>query len=308
MNAGSSNKVRRGRRYFLAALALGVIALPTVASAHLERPSYWPDPEVEKADGEPTGGEVPKARSLKSAVTGNGPGKVRVVCKSSSLDIAKKSIANAKNNGFRLRPSQPKKKLSGSEAEKLREINKDLDKMCKYNSVQKAVDKSGNNDRVVVMPGRYTEPDSREAPVNDPKCNPSMLQENQNGTLVPSYEYQSKCPNDQNLIHIQGRKVKGEPLATPDPDRHGIPEQELGECARCNLQLEGSGAKPEDVLLDAGNGYDDPKNPDSRPGSGNPTTPEDCLAAADGPGNPCYAKHVVIRGPTAPTASSSGTS
>ena len=64
---------------------------------------------------------------------------------------------------------------------------------------------------------------------------------------------------------------------------------------RCNLQLEGSGPKPEDVLLDAGNGYDDPKDPDSRPGSGTDTTPEECLSAPDGPDNPCYAKHVVIR-------------
>ena len=229
---------------------------------------------------------MPEARSLKSAVTGKGPGKVRVVCKGYSLDIAKKSISNAKNNGFRLRPSQPKKKLSASKAKKLRKINKDLDKMCKYNSVQKAVDKSGNNDRVVIMPGRYTEPDSREAPVNDPKCNPSMLMAGPERRAVPSYEYQAKCPNDQNLIHIQGRKVVGEPLSPPDPDRHGIPEQELGDCVRCNLQLEGSGAKPEDVLLDAGNGYDDPKDPDSRPGSGTDTTPEDCLSAPTAPITP----------------------
>ncbi|HYH60920.1 MAG TPA: hypothetical protein VD766_03550, partial [Solirubrobacterales bacterium] len=102
MDAGSSKKVRRGRPYILAALALGAIALPTVASAHLERPSYWPDPGVDQAGGEPTGGKVPDSRSLASAVTGAGPGKVRVVCKSSSLDIAKKSISHAKSDGFRL--------------------------------------------------------------------------------------------------------------------------------------------------------------------------------------------------------------
>ena len=159
--------------------------------------------------------------------------------------------------------------------------------MCKFNSVQEAIDKSGNNDRVVIMPGRYTEPDSREAPVNDPKCNPSMLQENQNGALVPSYEYQAKCPNDQNLIYVQGRKVEGEPLAEPDPDRHGIPEQELGECVRCNLQIEGSGAKPEDVLLDAGNGYDDPKKPGLAPGFGRPTPrPRSACRRRTGPTTP----------------------
>jgi hypothetical protein len=296
LDAGSSNKVRRGRPYVLAALALGAIALPTVASAHLERPSYWPDPGVDQADGKPTGGEVPEARSLGSAVTGKGPGQVRVVCNDSSLSTAKKSIAHAKKDGFRLRPSQPEKKLSASKAENLLEINKALAEMCAYKSIQAAIDDSGNNDRVVVMPGRYTEKSSRQAPVNDPKCNPSLLQEDQSGAMTPSYEYQAKCPNDQNLLYVQGRKVEGEPLAEPDPDRHGIPEQELGECVRCNLQIEGSGAKPEDVLIDAGKGYANPKNPDSRPGSGNDTTPDDCFTAPDGPENPCYAKHVVLRG------------
>ncbi len=295
MHAGSSNVVRRGRKFAIAALALGAVAVPTVASAHLERPSYWPDPTVDQAGGQPTGGKVPEARSLGSAVSGKGPGSVRVVCQDDSLDLAKASITDAKKKGFRLRPSQPKKKLSGKKADKLKKINKDLAGMCEFGSIQEAINESGNNDRVVIMPGRYTEPDSREAPVNDPECNPSLLQEDQSGALTPSYEYQATCPNDQNLIYVQGRAVEGEPLATPDPDRHGIPEQELGECVRCNLQLEGSGAKPEDVLLDAGNGYADPLDPNSRPGSADDTSPEDCLSAPDGPTNPCYAKHVVLR-------------
>ena len=66
MLAGPSHVVRRGRPYVLAALALCAIALPTVASAHLERPSYWPDPTVDDAGGQPTGGKVPEARSLSS--------------------------------------------------------------------------------------------------------------------------------------------------------------------------------------------------------------------------------------------------
>ena len=287
--------VRRGRPLALGALALGAIALPTVASAHLERPSYWPDPTIDQAGGEPAGGEVPKARSLASAVTGRGPGQVRVVCKGSSLSLAQKSIAKAHGKGFRLRPSQPKKKLSDAQARNLFDINEALAEMCSFGSIQKAIDKSGNNDRIVIMPGRYTEPKSRKSPVNDPKCDPSMLQEDQSGALTPSYEYQAKCPNDQNLIYVQGRRVVGDPLAEPDPDRHGIPEQELGKCVRCNPQIEGSGAQPEDVLLDAGKDYAKPTRPGSRPGSGSDTAPEDCLAAPDGPENPCYAKHVVLR-------------
>ena len=222
MNAGSSNKVRRGRRYILAALALGAIALPAVASAHLERPSYWPDPAVDQADGEPTGGEVPEARSLGSAVTGKGPGKVRVVCKNNSLDIAKNSISKAKNKGFRLRPSQPKKKLSASKADKLRKINKDLDKMCKFNSVQKAVDESGNNDRVVIMPGRYTEPDSREAPLERPEVQPLDAHgepERRAGAVV---RVPGDVPERPELDLRPGPKGRGRAaLATgPGPPRH----------------------------------------------------------------------------------------
>ncbi len=165
--------------------------------------------------------------------------------------------------------------------------------MCDYHAVQAAIDDSGNNDRVVIMPGRYTEPKSRRSPVNDPACTPSLLQEDQSGALTPSYEYQATCSNDQNLIYVQGRAVKGDPLPTPDPDRHGIPEQELGKCVRCNLQIDGSGARPEDVLLDAGKGYENAKRPGARPGGDTPAA--DCLAAPDGPENPCYAKHVVLR-------------
>ena len=91
----------------IAAGALVAALATTTASAHLERPSYWPDPTADTSVSPPAGGAVPKARSLKSAVTGKGPGEVRVVCKRSSLDLALASIREARREGFRLRPSQP---------------------------------------------------------------------------------------------------------------------------------------------------------------------------------------------------------
>jgi hypothetical protein len=124
------------------------------------------------------------------------------------------------------------------------------------------------------MPGRYTEAESRSRPVNDPRCNPSMLQTDASGDPTPSYAYQATCPNDQNLVYVQGRAIKGEPLAEPREDRQGIPEQELGDCIRCNFQIEGSGAKPEDVIIDAGDNYQ---------GTGAEAKPLD------------HAKHVVLR-------------
>jgi len=293
LSEGPRDAIRRGR--IAAAVVIGAMAIPAVASGHLERPSYWPDPTPDRAVSPAAGGAVPKARSLASAVNGKGAGNVRVVCKRDSLDLALKSIKSANKRGFRLRPSLPKRKISDQKAKQLRHANRVFARECSFGSIQKAVDKSRNNDRIVIMPGRYTEPKSRKAPVNDERCNPSLLQKDQSGAMTPSYRYQAKCSNDQNLIYIQGRAVKGEPLAEPDPDRHGIPEQELGRCIRCNLQIEGSGARPEDVLLDAGKGYKNAKRRGARPGSKG-TSPEDCLAAPDGQDNPCYAKHVVMRG------------
>ena len=104
--------------------------------------------------------------------------------------------------------------------------------------------------------------------------------------------YQATCQNDQNLIHVTGRAVAGDPLPEPRPDRHGIPEEELGECVRCNLQIEGSGVKPEDVILDAGRGYENPKDPTARPGGDLPAA--ECYTDANEE-SPCWAKHVVLR-------------
>ncbi|HET8820043.1 MAG TPA: right-handed parallel beta-helix repeat-containing protein [Thermoleophilaceae bacterium] len=232
------------------------MGLPGAAIAHLERPSYWPDPAPDTSVSPPAGGEVPTARSLDSAVTGEGPGDVRVVCQGDeSLDRALNSIAQARTRGFSIRPSQPTIRYTAAEAKRMREINLALSRQCAYSSIQAAIDDSGNNDRVVIMPGVYTEPLSRSQPENDSRCNPDLLQHDASGNPTPSYEYQVTCPHDQNLVYVQGRALAGPPLDEPREDRQGIPEQELGECVRCNLQIEGSGPKPTDVIVDAGEGY-----------------------------------------------------
>jgi hypothetical protein len=253
------------------AVAVGAVllALPAVAFAHLERPSYWPDPAPDGTVNPPAGGVVPTARPLASLITGAGPGGVLVVCKGSggaaSLAALKTSVNEARKRGFRLRPSEPKTKLSKKEADQLLDVNEALAERCAYHSVQQAVFDAGNNDRIAIMPGLYREPESRSAPENDPTCNPSLLQEDASGDLAPSYEYQVTCPNDQNLIYVQGRAVVGDPPEPPLSDRRGIPAQELGPCVRCNLQIEGTGAKPEDVILDAGTNYSGP-GPQAQPG------------------------------------------
>ena len=95
-------------RYRVVGIFVGLLLLvPAVAGAHLERPSYWPDPAPDTSVTPAAGGKVPKARSLASAVTGKGPGKVRVVCQPDSLRQAKRSIRSARKTGFKVRPSQP---------------------------------------------------------------------------------------------------------------------------------------------------------------------------------------------------------
>ena len=258
-------KTTRKRRFPTRAVSLGatlaavMLVLPAFALAHLERPSYWPDPGPDNSVSPPAGGKVPEARSLKSAASGAGPGDVLVVCKGNngarSMALLRRAVRQARKEGYRLRPSQRKVKLSRRQARRLVRINAALAEACEYRSVQEAVLDAGNNDRIAIMPGRYTEPKSRRAPENDPRCNPSLLQRDASGDLTPSYEYQVTCPNDQNLIYVQGRAITGDPPEPPRSDRRGIPAQELGRCLRCNLQIEGTGPKPEDVTMDAGTGY-----------------------------------------------------
>ena len=243
-----------------AVLIIAGLLGPAAAFAHRERPSYWPDPNPDTAVTPAAGGAVPKARSLAAAVAPSRPstgaeGETLVVCQGDSLARAQASIKKARDRGVRLRPSQRARRLTAKQASQLQAINAKLAEMCAFDSIQKAITMAGNNDRVVIMPGIYTEPEARAKPENDPACNPSLVQVDASGSPTPSYEYQVMCPHDQNLVHVAGRAIVGKPLETPLSNRQGIPEQELGPCVRCNLQIEGSGAAPEDVILDAGTDY-----------------------------------------------------
>jgi len=245
---------------------LALLAGPGLATAHLERPSYWPDPAADTSISPPAGGEVPKARSLGSAVTGKGAGDVRVVCKGAqgrrSMALLRKSLKVATKKGFRTRPSQPLKVLSKPRAKKTLGQNRRLAKQCAYSEIQPAIFDSGNNDRVVIMPGRYTEPTSRQQPLNDPRC-AELTQQDSSGAETPSYRYQVTCPNDQNLVYVQGREVPDAPPPEPPLDnRQGIPDE--GPCVRCNLQIEGSSPNPVDVIVDGASQYES-KDPEAKP-------------------------------------------
>jgi hypothetical protein len=247
-------------------VSICALAVPASALAHVERPAYWPDPAPDCSMKPCAGGDVPKARSLSSALKPSSTSKTRVVCHKDSMSRLLGSVGDARKHGFHDRPTLPLRRMSLSQARTFTTLNRKFQKRCKYDSIQAAVNASHNNDRIVVMPGIYDEPASRAAPTHDPACS-KYLQDSPGGAGL-SYRYQFHCPNDQALVNILGRGLgpvsdENGPGAAPDParkDRHGIPDN--GPCIRCNLQIDGSGVKPSDVAIDSG---------DTRAGDGGPS-------------------------------------
>jgi hypothetical protein len=237
------------------ALVAALLAVPTSASAHIERPSYWPLPGADCSVSPCAGGKVPTARSLGSAILPSSNSTTRVVCQPDSMTRLQASITNALAHGYDVRPTEHHT-FTQTQANQLLAINQALFRMCQYHEIQPAVTDSGNNDRVVIMPGLYTEPTSRAQPTNDPACAQYKITDNTGGDIsgAVSYAYQVHCPNDQNLIAVIGRALgPGEDPHPPLVDRHGIPN--AGPCIRCNLQMEGSGVSADDVVIDAGNPF-----------------------------------------------------
>lgn len=190
------------------ALLLALLAVPSVASAHPERTTFFPD--YRKA-------ERPKYRSTGTIIT---------VCRPES----KAKILQAwKGRG----PKNSRKRRL-----RLRQL-----KRCRYQEIQPAVDAAKSGSRIRIFPGLYTEETARKVPFNDPKCSmedakywePTSDSHGENGK-VPTYQFQWECKNSRNLIQVLGD-------SPDDPDR---------ECdQKCNLQFEGLGRKPGDVIVRA---------------------------------------------------------
>ena len=103
-----------------------------------------------------------------------------------------------------------------AEAVRLWQRNRKLFAECRYEHIQDAVNAASDGACIQVLPGVYLEEPSRAAPTTTSGDNP-------NGTY--SYAYHLAHPNDANLVAIVGKK---------------------------NITLEGMGASPRDVVVDAG--------------------------------------------------------
>ncbi len=96
--------------------------------------------------------------------------------------------------------------------------NSHLFRKCRFEHLQEAANAAGDNTDILVLPGTYREEPSRAAPTSCNSCG-----DQSGGTF--SYEFQAAHPNDQNLVGIIGKK---------------------------NITLAGTGATPDDVLIDVG--------------------------------------------------------
>ena len=185
-------------------LALYALALPASAPAHAERPTFFPDW---------TKGEVPQYRKT---------GRQLVVCAADSRSRILKMTKTRRTDRSR----------AARKLRRLRKRNLALRRKCGFRSIQAAVNAAQSGYRIAILPGVYTEPESQPVKRDD-ACGPME----ENG--APSYEYQFRCPNADNLIAIMGDDPN-------DPDR---------ECdQKCRLQIEGTGASPRDVQI-IGRGY-----------------------------------------------------
>ncbi len=169
----------------LAALAAALLAAPT-AQAHEERP-------VELPDGT---GSVPVHRTGEPDL---------LVCKGDRADFERRVAA------FPAR---------------LRDRNLELFDRCLesgFRHLQQAVDavdRPGMN--IAVLPGLYEEEPSLPEPAGE--CARLKAPDSQLGYQILSYAQQERCPHNQNLVAILGKK---------------------------NLQIEGTGAERTDVVIDA---------------------------------------------------------
>jgi hypothetical protein len=114
---------------------------------------------------------------------------------------------------------------------RLRAINMKLLEQCRFDHIQDAVFAVRSSETTIyALPGTY-----REDPYRDqPKC-AAEFEDRQ----ILTYAEQYKCPQAQNLIGIFGD-------AHPDDDKRKC------DAAVCNLQIEGTGDDPGDVLITGG--------------------------------------------------------
>src|SRR3954468_4150435 len=110
-----------------------------------------------------------------------------------------------------------------------RQANLQLLSACQSYTIQRAVNESSSGTRIQVLPGVYPEnPSKGPAP---PGCQ-DVYDATAAGNFAIAYEDHRRCPNAQNLIAILG-DTNGDRICD----------------AKCNIQIQGTGDSPDDVLI-----------------------------------------------------------
>lgn len=114
--------------------------------------------------------------------------------------------------------------------------NKELVTTCDHHVIQKAVnDVDQRGTRILVLPGHYD-----EATKLSEKCRDIVRHANEEGRSL-NYGEQATCPSANNLVGVYG----------DDPLDEGIECGDDADEVLCNLQIEGTGDDPSDVVIDA---------------------------------------------------------
>ena len=199
------------------------VGLPAVAQAHPERGTSFPS----IGGFPPPPGGVPVYRSKGPSI---------VVCKPQSKRMLRSEFKHHK----RLL------------ARRLTQL-----KRCRFHDIQPAVNAAKTGYRILIMPGTYQEMASRKTPVGSygsgpcatnyvvtegfTSAPPPIGPRSNDPPVRPDRNFQTQCPNSKNLI-----EVIGDPSHEANPLHPSIPK-----CTqKCNLQIEGMGRTPADVLIE----------------------------------------------------------
>ena len=188
-----------------------------------------------------------RARSCKKHGTN------KQLSKNKSIKALNKDLKKARKKGYKLRESQPPIKTQEEEGQEA--PRRSTSSCCGSASTPRSRPRSPPPTTTTASRSCRGSTRSRSRgrkPTNDPTCAQYKITNDKNQAGAVSYAYQCHCPNDQNLIAVLGRSLTSTPVPQPPLlDRHNIPD--AGPCIRCNLQIQGTGASPDAVTIDAGN-------------------------------------------------------
>ncbi|MBA0124522.1 cell wall-binding repeat-containing protein [Haloechinothrix sp. YIM 98757] len=133
----------------------------------------------------------------------------------------------------------------------VRERNLGLLERCRFNHIQQAVNwvehEGETGTRIQVLPGVYREEPSRQAraerhgaPLDRPDLAETcarIAEDTDHGDEALTYEEQLTCPHLENLVAVLGD-------SSPEDDSVGC------DSRLCDLQIEGTGTRPYDVVVD----------------------------------------------------------